>query len=132
MNAYKFRSLSTALIFAALGAPAIGEQSAAQRFVDSTQAAASGQVVRVQRHNPADPSSAALMLVDSIAILPTDLHPVARTRSAPQRPAPDRAFEVHIQFADGQRQIRVVGADHGYSVGDWVSPTATLAMRSAR
>lgn len=88
-----------------------------------------GVVVRVQRHNP-DPAAAAMRIVDHssatgemMTILPTQLEQGSGVPAAFGADA-DGRFEVHVQFEDGRREIRLVSEPDAYRLGQPVPQSA--------
>lgn len=88
-----------------------------------------GVVVRVQRHNP-DPAAAAMRIVDHssatgemMTILPTQLEQGSGVPAAFGADA-DGRFEVHVQFDDGRREIRLVSEPDAYRLGQPVPQSA--------
>ncbi len=95
-----------------------------------------GLVVRVQRHNP-DAAAAAIRVIDRssatgemMTILPTQLEQDGGI-PAGQAVVTAERFEVHVQFNDGRREIRLVADANAYRLGQPV-PQSTRYLASNR
>ncbi|MCB1635547.1 MAG: hypothetical protein KDI51_13210 [Xanthomonadales bacterium] len=94
-----------------------------------------GYVARVQQHNLADPSAGPVRLMympdatEPLRHVLTGLDPLSGLHLADVGRSQTPPFEVHVQYPDGRREIRLVDHPSRYPVGMPIAPP-TLPVES--